>query len=89
MAVVIAVDAGTTGVRSMAVGQDGVPIGTSYREFPQYFPRPGWVEHDPDEIWMAVVATHFCRAIEDCEFRSGNGRRRRIFALLRRHRGLN
>src|SRR6476619_3945460 len=44
MAVVIALDAGTTGVRSMAVVEDGIPIRASYREFPQYFPRPGWVE---------------------------------------------
>ncbi len=57
MAVVIAIDAGTTGVRAMAVGQDGFPIGARYREFTQYFPRPGWVEHDPEEIWTAVVAT--------------------------------
>src|SRR5690242_10330406 len=55
MAAVIALDAGTTGVRSMAVGADGVPIGARYREFPQYFPRPGLVEHDPEEIWTAVA----------------------------------
>jgi glycerol kinase len=57
MAVVIAIDAGTTGVRAMAVGQDGHPVGARYREFPQHFPRPGWVEHDPEEIWTAVAAT--------------------------------
>jgi glycerol kinase len=57
MAVVIALDAGTTGVRSMAVGADGAPIGARYREFPQYFPRPGLVEHDPEEIWTAVAGT--------------------------------
>ena len=57
MAVVIAIDAGTTGVRSMAVGPDGLPVATRYREFTQYFPRPGWVEHDPEEIWTAVAAT--------------------------------
>jgi glycerol kinase len=57
MAVVIGIDAGTTGVRSMAVGANGLPVATRYREFPQYFPRPGWVEHDPEEIWTAVAAT--------------------------------
>src|SRR5436853_6833229 len=57
MAVVIAVDAGTTGVRSLAVDEKGAVAGWSYREFPQYFPQPGWVEHDPDEIWEAVQAT--------------------------------
>ncbi len=54
MAVVIAIDAGTTGVRAFAVDESGEPAGWRYREFPQYFPRPGWVEHDPDEIWEAV-----------------------------------
>jgi glycerol kinase len=57
MAVVISIDAGTTGVRSVAVGEHGQPLGFSYREFTQHFPRPGWVEHDADEIWAAVVAT--------------------------------
>ena len=55
MSVVIAIDAGTTGVRAFAVDDQGRPAGWSYREFPQYFPRPGWVEHDADEIWAAVV----------------------------------
>ncbi len=57
MAVVIAVDAGTTGVRAMAVGQGARVVGSRYREFPQHFPRPGWVEHDPEEIWEAVATT--------------------------------
>src|SRR5580700_6412898 len=57
MAVVIALDAGTTGVRAMAVGEDGAPVGARYQEFAQYFPRPGWVEHDAEEIWSAVAAT--------------------------------
>ncbi|GAC1531521.1 MAG: glycerol kinase GlpK [Acidimicrobiales bacterium] len=57
MAVVIAIDAGTTGVRALAVDETGRPAGWSYREFPQHFPRPGWVEHDPDDIWAAVQTT--------------------------------
>jgi len=57
MAVVIAIDAGTTGVRSFAVDEDGRTIGIAYRELTQHFPQPGWVEHDPDEIWSAVEAT--------------------------------
>jgi glycerol kinase len=55
--VVVAIDAGTTGVRSLAVDEHGRIVTSSYREFPQYFPRPGWVEHDPDEIWDATRAT--------------------------------
>ena len=55
--VVLAIDAGTTGVRTVAVDADGHPVVTAYREFPQHFPRPGWVEHDADDIWDAVHAT--------------------------------
>jgi len=54
MKVVVAIDAGTTGVRAIAFGHDGLPVGSSYREFPQHFPRPGWVEHDTDEIGVAL-----------------------------------
>jgi glycerol kinase len=55
--VVIAIDAGTTGVRALAVDAHGSVVDSAYSEFTQYFPRPGWVEHDPDEIWSAVQAT--------------------------------
>jgi glycerol kinase len=57
MAVVLAVDAGTTGVRTFAVDEAGTPVGWAYREFAQHYPRPGWVEHDAGEIWGAVQAT--------------------------------
>lgn len=51
---IITVDAGTTGVRAFAVDSSGQPVGRSYREFTQHFPRPGWVEHDPAEIWATT-----------------------------------
>jgi glycerol kinase len=54
---VIAIDAGTTGVRSRAVFTDDRPPVGSYREFPQHYPQPGWVEHDPADIWSAARAT--------------------------------
>jgi glycerol kinase len=54
---VVAIDAGTTGIRSRAVFADGRPSVSAYREFTQHFPRPGWVEHDPLEIWSAVRTT--------------------------------
>ncbi len=54
---VVAIDAGTTGVRSRAVFTDGRPAVAAYREFAQHYPQPGWVEHDPDEIFDVVVAT--------------------------------
>jgi len=57
MSIVIAIDAGTTGVRAVAVDERGRPVDMSYREFPQHFPRPGWVEHDATDIWEAVRAT--------------------------------
>ena len=57
MGLVLTIDSGTTGVRTSAVDERGVPLGYAYREFTQHFPRPGWVEHDPDEIWRAVLET--------------------------------
>lgn len=55
VACVIAVDAGTTGVRAIAVDTSGNVIDLAYRGLTQHFPRPAWVEHDPLEIWNAVV----------------------------------
>ena len=57
MAVVIAIDAGTTGVRSLAVDERGEVVGLAYRELTQHFPAPGLVEHDAAEIWSLVEAT--------------------------------
>ena len=57
MRCVIAIDAGTTGVRSRAVFDDDRSVVAAYREFTQYYPQPGWVEHDAVEIWEAVKAT--------------------------------
>ncbi len=54
MPVVIAIDAGTTGVRAIAFDHRGTAVSSAYREFTQHFPRPGWVEHDPVEIWEQV-----------------------------------
>ena len=56
MSAVLAIDAGTTGVRTRAVFSDGRPSFSSYREFTQHFPRPGWVEHDAAEIWDKTLA---------------------------------
>ena len=54
---VLALDAGTTGVRTRAVFRDGREPIASYREFSQFFPQPGWVEHDAAEIWLAAKDT--------------------------------
>jgi glycerol kinase len=55
MSVVMAIDAGTTGIRAVAVDESGTPVDSAYREFPQHFPRPGWVEHDASDIWAATA----------------------------------
>ncbi len=54
MAYVLAIDAGTTGVTALIIGDDARVVARGYREFPQHFPQPGWVEHDPEEIWTAT-----------------------------------
>jgi glycerol kinase len=53
----VAIDAGTTGVRALVVDGAARVVDVSYRELTQYFPRPGWVEHDAGEIWDAVRST--------------------------------
>src|ERR1700683_313991 len=57
MGKVVAVDAGTTGVRALVVDEGAKVADVAYRELTQHFPRPGWVEHDAAEIWDAVCAT--------------------------------
>ncbi|MDX1657557.1 MAG: glycerol kinase GlpK [Nitriliruptorales bacterium] len=52
---ILSIDAGTTGVRGVVVDERGEFLGAAYREFTQHFPRPGWVEHDAEEIWDATV----------------------------------
>jgi glycerol kinase len=47
----LAIDQGTTGTTCLVFDLEGELIGRAYREFTQHFPRPGWVEHDADEIW--------------------------------------
>ena len=53
---ILAIDAGTTGVTAIAIRQDGSRAAHGYQEFPQHFPQPGWVEHDLEEIWQATLS---------------------------------
>jgi glycerol kinase len=53
---VLAIDAGTTGVTCLVVDEDARVVARGYEEFPQHFPRPGWVEHEPEEIWQATLS---------------------------------
>ncbi|MFW6080181.1 MAG: glycerol kinase GlpK [Gemmatimonadota bacterium] len=55
MTSVLAIDQGTTGTTGLVIGEDGRVAARAYREFTQHFPRPGWVEHDPDEIWRVTL----------------------------------
>jgi glycerol kinase len=52
---VLAIDAGTTGVTALVVEHDGRISARGYEEFAQHFPKPGWVEHAPEEIWQAAL----------------------------------
>ena len=52
---VLAIDAGTTGVTAVVVSADGGIVAKGYQEFAQHFPKPGWVEHAPEEIWQATL----------------------------------
>ncbi|MFP4135976.1 MAG: glycerol kinase GlpK [Candidatus Acetothermia bacterium] len=59
-----AIDQGTTGTRFIVFDHEGNQISSAYREHEQIYPKPGWIEHDPDEIWekLRVVAEE---ALED------------------------
>ncbi|MBA3657644.1 MAG: glycerol kinase, partial [Gemmatimonadaceae bacterium] len=52
---VLAIDEGTTGVTCMMIREDGSIAGRGYREITQYFPQPGWVEHDGEEIFNRTL----------------------------------
>jgi glycerol kinase len=52
---IVAIDEGTTGVRAIAVDDRGRLADSAYTEFRQIYPQPGWVEHDPHEIWQATL----------------------------------
>ncbi|HSQ65518.1 MAG TPA: glycerol kinase GlpK, partial [Polyangiaceae bacterium] len=52
----LAIDQGTTGTTALVIAEDGQTLGRRTVEFPQHFPKPGWVEHDADQIWESVGA---------------------------------
>ena len=54
-ACILSIDQGTTGTTALLVDVHGNIIAKGYREFTQSYPRPGWVEHDPEEIWDATL----------------------------------
>ncbi len=52
---VLAIDQGTTGCTALVMDHDGAVIGRAYAEITQHYPEPGWVEHDPEEIWRVSL----------------------------------
>jgi glycerol kinase len=54
---VLAIDQGTTSTRAILFDRERNAVGAAQREFPQIYPRPGWVEHDPEAIWSSALAT--------------------------------
>jgi glycerol kinase len=55
--VILVIDQGTTSTRAIVFGPDAAPVASAQAEFPQIYPRPGWVEHDPEALWQTTVAT--------------------------------
>ena len=54
---ILAIDQGTTSSRAILFSPKGEVIAVAQQEFPQIYPRPGWVEHDPEVIWATVIST--------------------------------
>lgn len=52
---ILAIDQGTTGTTALLVDHDLNVISKTNHEFPQYYPKPGWVEHDLNDIWNSVI----------------------------------
>ncbi|SFJ19372.1 glycerol kinase GlpK [Albimonas pacifica] len=71
MGYVLAIDQGTTSTRAILFGEDRAVVAAGQEEFRQHFPRSGWVEHDPSDLWSTTAAT--CReAMERAGVRAGD-----------------
>ena len=57
MTYLLAIDQGTTSTRSILFDKGLRPVATAQQEFPQHYPAPGWVEHDPMDLWQTVLDT--------------------------------
>jgi glycerol kinase len=57
MTYILAIDQGTTSSRAILFDADLSPVAVAQKEFQQHYPRPGWVEHDPSDLWSTVAAT--------------------------------
>jgi glycerol kinase len=54
---VLVIDQGTTSTRAIVFDAALAPVATAQEEFPQHFPQPGWVEHDPEDLWRTTLST--------------------------------
>ncbi|MEM8935234.1 MAG: glycerol kinase GlpK [Pseudomonadota bacterium] len=67
---ILAIDQGTTSSRAIVFDTDGAIVSTAQQEFPQHYPKAGWVEHDPEDIWSSTL--HTARvAFNEAEARGG------------------
>jgi len=65
-ALILSIDQGTTSTRAIVFDANGNPVASAQQEFKQIYPKPGWVEHDPEEIWTTTL--NVCRkALEEAE----------------------
>ena len=82
---IISIDAGTTSNRSILFDLNGKPIFSSQKEFTQYFPKNGWVEHDPEEIWKTTVKTlkDIIRISKDFSLESGLLKNKKVKCLIK------
>ena len=55
---ILAIDQGTTSSRAIIFNREGEIVSSAQKEFNQYFPKAGWVEHDANEIWISVVSVY-------------------------------
>jgi len=72
---VLAIDQGTTGTTALLIDHDGRVAGRAYSEITQHYPKPGWVEHDPEEIWQKTLSA------ADAALRPGDVERDQITAI--------
>jgi glycerol kinase len=89
---VLAIDQGTTGTTALVFAHDGRVLGRGYEALPQHYPHPGWVEHDPEEIWetalKALVDALLAARIESHQLRAiGITNQRETTVVWDRHTG--
>ena len=54
---ILVIDQGTTSTRAIVFDERARAVASAQREFPQIYPHPGWIEHDPEDLWRTTLAT--------------------------------